>query len=1148
MTRVLGGLASALLTVLLLGVLLLALLAGTPLGTGLLLRVADRVTDGRLTITGAGGSLVTGLTIDGLQLELATVTVQLDAAEIGVFWPDLLRGQLTLQDARSARLRIHITPDPDAPGEPVQALLLPVVIAADDLAIAAIEVQQGDDPPVVLEGARLTGRLERGDLVFTSLAIAWSGIALEADGRFGTGEPFAVAAQARMEWPEAGVRGTGTLSGSLASLAVAAELAVPDPVTVTGTAELLDGSPSLVLKARSAAVRRPLDDATVLALTDLAVDLEGWLDSLRTTASATVVVTGLPPARVEVAASGSLERLVFDRLVATTLGGRITGSGELALAPELAGNFRLAAENINPATIDPRFPGRLAASAQLQFTGSGDLRLVVDRVTGELFRRRFTASGTVTRSGEELAFDDVRVAAGVNRVALDGRLGAALSGRFSIDAPDLPTLWPGLSGSLAGRGDVGGTLERPTLRLDVDGTDLAYAAVAARSVSVRGGIGRADAVDLAIAVRGLTAGGEALGDLDAGALGTLSAHDVTLRLAGGVVGLDIASGGGLKQGVWQQALAAATIDLPGNSRWELDEPTVLRVAADRVSIDGHCWSSGAARLCVVDSSLRGAQLSAGASLRDLPLAVLGPWLPEALALGGTADLDVEVRRDAAGLDGSLRLAPRNVVVTWAVPDDDDLRTELVEAQLEVTARGDVVAWEGAVADTFGISLQSRGEVSDVFGADPSISGAVAGAIPDLARLSPLADQLADAAGLAGSVSLAAALSGRLRAPTIDGGLDIADASFTVPAAGITVDRINVAVTGGADGRATILGNARSGKGYVQITGDLAFDDRLAPAARLAVQGRQFDVINIPDGYAQVSPNVTVVLSGGQFRVGGELLVARAEIRPQRVGGGAVEPSPDTIVHGREEARPVRSRPLFVLDGLRVRLGNDVRFDGLGLKADLGGSLTLYQNLPGDPFAVTADGVVQVTRGRFTALGQVLTIERGSLLFAGVVTDPGLDVRASREIVYEGRTVTAGVILSGTLSRIETRVFSEPAMGEMDALAYITTGKPLSAATTGDRLSVANAALTLGMRGALPVAKQFSEALRVDELGIEGAGGENTAVVVGERIGDDLYVRYSYGIFDQVGTIQVTYRLGPRLSIEGSSGQSQALYLVYSITW
>jgi translocation and assembly module TamB len=290
------------------------------------------------------------------------------------------------------------------------------------------------------------------------------------------------------------------------------------------------------------------------------------------------------------------------------------------------------------------------------------------------------------------------------------------------------------------------------------------------------------------------------------------------------------------------------------------------------------------------------------------------------------------------------------------------------------------------------------------------------------------------------------------------------------------------------------------------------------------------------------------LVDGQFRVGGDLQVPRARIRPRKLDAGAVVPSPDAIVHGRETVAASRGRPLFVLDGLRVELGRDVRFEGFGLKSDLKGALTLYQNLPDDPSAVTGDGVVELDGGEFAALGQKLAIDRGSLRFAGVVTDPGIDAKASRQVVYNGRSITAGVLLTGQLSRIETRVFSEPAMGEMDALSYLTTGRPLSAATSGDQLNVANAALALGMRGALPVAQQIGDALRVDEIGVEGAGGDGTAVFVGEQISEDLYIRYSYGIFDQESTFRVTYRIGRRVSIEGSSGEAQAIDLIYSVTW
>jgi translocation and assembly module TamB len=291
-----------------------------------------------------------------------------------------------------------------------------------------------------------------------------------------------------------------------------------------------------------------------------------------------------------------------------------------------------------------------------------------------------------------------------------------------------------------------------------------------------------------------------------------------------------------------------------------------------------------------------------------------------------------------------------------------------------------------------------------------------------------------------------------------------------------------------------------------------------------------------------------VFVDNQFRVGGEMAVPRASIKLKQIAESAVQPSPDTVVHGRSQATVQQAPPLFLLDGLQVRLGDKVSFDGFGLKTRLTGGMSLSHTQADGQNAVSGVGLVQLEEGKFAAFGQKLDIERGSLIFAGDVTDPGLDVKASREISYEGSDITVGVLLSGTLSRILTRVYSEPAMGEMDALSYLTTGRPLSAAGAGDQYSVASAAVSLGLNGALPVAQKLGSAIKIDEIALDTTSTGSTAVVVGEQLGEDLYIRYSYGVFDSLGTIRVTYKIGRRLSIEASSGEEQALDLIYSVNW
>ena len=198
----------------------------------------------------------------------------------------------------------------------------------------------------------------------------------------------------------------------------------------------------------------------------------------------------------------------------------------------------------------------------------------------------------------------------------------------------------------------------------------------------------------------------------------------------------------------------------------------------------------------------------------------------------------------------------------------------------------------------------------------------------------------------GEVSVAATLTGNARRPDIAGGLQLEEGAFTVPAAGITVDRISLALTGRDDGLVALKANARSGKGYVALDGTLAWRDQLVPTAEATVKGRVFDVIRLPSGRVQVSPNVRVTLRDSQFHVGGSMLVPRAEIKLKKLEQSGVQVSPDTVVHGRNEVAVDKAPPLFVLDDLQVTLGENVTFEGFGLKTGLDGGLLLNQALRG----------------------------------------------------------------------------------------------------------------------------------------------------------------------------------------------------------
>ena len=1105
----------------------------------------------RLTVTGVRGTLLAGLAVDRLRISAGRTAIEIAPAELSMNWPDLLRSQVRLTTARAEIVTVDIAPrPPDEPDSMVEPLLLPVTIAVDALEVQRLVIRTGGTP-VEIGPVRFEGALVDGELRLTSIAASLYGAAVEASGTLFTGEPFPLKAQLRWQAVEAGVSGAGSLGGDLAELRFEQVVRVPDPVGVGGVLRLLQDQPEIVAEARWTKLRRQLgaEPGSVLLVSDAGrLDVRGWTGALTTDLDAGVQLFNWPRTRVRLKASGTRSQLDFSRIIVDGFGGQTTGTGRVSLGDSVRGTFNLAGRQINPRFLDPRFDGRVNFRADAQFDADGNFIVALPEAQGTLFQRPLRASGTVVREKDAYRFDKVRIAAGVNRVDVTGTWGERIAGRFSVDAPDLATLWPDFRGRLRGSGVFGGSVDRPVVDLDLDGADLATGDLHVRTLRARGELGARDSVVLDLDAKGLLWADEKVGDLSLSGTGRRDAHTVRLNLTGGEVEAHVESHGSWRSGVLSQTLREGLVRVPGNQRWTLREPATVRLAGRDLSVTAHCWIYGDAELCLSDGHSDARGFAGGLTLRHFPLAAFVPWLPDDIGLAGTANATVEARRQAGRLSGTLQATLDGAVVTWRVPDDEDVETGFTEFGVNVALTDEALDFDGVVAESFGLRLETSGRVSNPFGATPTIVARLIGGVPDLASLAPVLDRFVDVGDVEGRITLDARVTGNARRPDIAGGLQLEDGAFSVPAAGIKVDRISLALLGREDGQVALKGNARSGKGFVALDGTLAWRDQLLPTAEATVKGRVIDVIRLPEGLVQVSPDVRVVLRDGQFRVSGEMLVPRAEIKLKKIAESAVQPSPDTIVHGRNLVVVKKPPPLFVLDGLRVRLGEKVSFEGFGLTTGLTGGLTLSQSLGADPTLVTGDGVVSVKNGKFSAFGQKLDIERGSLIFAGVVTDPGLDVKASRDVDYEGREVTVGVLLSGNLSRIQTRVFSEPAMGEMDALSYLTTGKPLSAAGAGDRFSVSNAALSLGLNQALPVVQQLGSALKVDEIGIDTSESGGTAVMIGEQLGKDLFIRYSYGIFDKLGTVKATYKLGRRISVEASSGSEQALDLVYSVNW
>ena len=192
----------------------------------------------------------------------------------------------------------------------------------------------------------------------------------------------------------------------------------------------------------------------------------------------------------------------------------------------------------------------------------------------------------------------------------------------------------------------------------------------------------------------------------------------------------------------------------------------------------------------------------------------------------------------------------------------------------------------------------------------------------------------------------------------------------------------------------------------------------------------------------------------------------------------------------------------------------------------------------------ATGEITIPEGIYRAYGQRLEVENGRVLYTGgPLTNPGLDVRAVRKV----NDVTAGIHVKGSLNQPRLEIFSFPAMGQTDALAYILLGGPIENATNEDGSMMAKAALALGLSGGDTIARSLGDRFGLDEMRVESsAKGDQAALVVGRYLSPKIYVSYGVGLIERVDTLTMRYQISKRWQLKVESGGYQGADILYTI--
>lgn len=826
--------------------------------------------------------------------------------------------------------------------------------------------------------------------------------------------------------------------------------------------------------------------------------------------------------------SGNLEAIHLPQLELTAGQGSATGSVSVGFANGIDWKADLALSDLDPAYWLAELPGKLGGTLQSQGAVhdehlQAEARLDINgRLRGQSTSLQLEASGDGDRWN--LPVIDLRM--GDNRVHGQGTWAQTLDGQLQLDLARLAQLWPDLAGQVSGAVTLSGTAAAPNGTLELNGGDLAFQANRLRRLSLQGQLSEGERGRLVLDAQRIRAGETDLGTLSLNAGGTAEQHQADLQLRGPLLDLALAVEGGLRNGDWLGRLTRGELSAE-QQNWALQQPAALQRFADgRLELGAHCWLSGPASLCAENQRLM-PDPRIRYRLRDFALQSLAEYLPEDFRWQGELNADIELDLPASGPNGRVQVdaGPGMLRIrdadTW---HDFPYQTLALSTRLLPERIDSELRFQGGELGELDmqVRIDPRPENKPIDG-EFRLGGL------DLSVARPFVPMVER---LRGQLNGSGQLSGSLEQPTLNGQLLLTEGEVAGSELPTTFEDLRVRMLIEGE-RLSIDGDWRAGEqGRGNLSGSLDWRDALD--LDLAIKGSRLPVVVEPYADLEVEPDLRIVLSGQDLLVSGRVAVPRGKITVRELPPTTVKVSEDTVIVGREADEP--ATPLAVKMDIDVEVGQDrLRFAGFGLTADLAGYLHIGDNLD-------ARGELQLKNGRYRAYGQRLTIRRAELLFTGLISQPFLNIEAIRRI--EAENVVAGLRITGSAEQPTIDVFSEPAMSQEQALAYLVLGRPLGA-DTGDSNLLAQAALGLGLAGSSSITGGLAQRLGIQDFQLDTEGtGASTSVVATGRLTERLALRYGVGVFEPSNTIALRYQLTRRIFLEAASGLASSLDIFY----
>lgn len=870
-------------------------------------------------------------------------------------------------------------------------------------------------------------------------------------------------------------------------------------------------------------------------------------------ASGQVATTQWPESSVSLKGRWFPDQVAIHRYQISALDGTVSGSGSVGLGDSQAWQFELLARALNTSGLSAKWPGRIDIKANGKgqgFNAQAKFDVNVQSLSGMLHKQPLSAHGRLQYDSRQWVADGLDVAWGKDHFTAQGQIGLYNNLRWTLTAPTLEQLHPDFTGDLSIKGALSGQRDEPKIELQAQSARLSYKGWQLQNLKV---FSHVDMTDRTGSKIDLTADriafkDESLLKVKLTGEGQTSNHQVSAQAVVAMDSLpagmqfDLELHGAYEDEQWQGAIKKLQIeDAKKVKHLSLIQDANVVLSAYRNELQQLCLNINEGRACADAIWQRDDQSQPGwsinANIQAVPLTITNQSLISGAYL--QAQLNAKLQLAATPTmpwrgTADIQMVQAGIHYTSVSGRSEVLPVKMSEAHMVADAKSVQTTGEFRIADqsvaTF-TAMMDRTKGTKL--TDYPLTGVMTVSSSD-AKLIPVFIPEVDRA--AGTVAVLLQLSGTTEAPQVAGIIRLLQGELDFYRLNLALRSMDLDAQVSSD-QINFTAQANAGEGLLNSKGQFEWRNS-KPFGSLQLKGERLLVTDLPEYRVLASPDLRFDIDDHQVNVKGEVLIPEARLQPKEIIG-AVQASTDA--HFKNETMIESKQPGWIINSeTRVRLGENIKFDALGLHGRLSGEvMTRLRNSD----KAEGSGELNVNDGSYEIYGQKLTIKRGQLIYDNTpLSDPGLNIQAERSI---GST-TVGVNVRGLLRAPRFQFYSSPAMSQTQAMSYLLVGKPIDELQTGEAKRVGSASSALALQGGGYLASQIGRRIGLEQVDVETDSKNQSSVVLGKFLSPRLFVSYGISLTQAINTLKMRYTLSDRWAVKSELGAAKSADVEFKI--